>query len=105
MNSNFPQDQIRAALRKQFLDSDDPFTGASTESGTLHDVLPMGDSLSALQCLLTIEKCLGIELPARLIRSGGYNSAADMIENLINKSEKYLSSQKPKSVTNHKRAA
>lgn len=64
---------------------DDPFAEPRPKSGTLFDVLPAIDSLGVITGLVTIEGHVGFEVPARIIRRGGYDSFQDMVADLLPK--------------------
>lgn len=59
----------------------DPF--APKEKGTLYDVLPDIDSLAVVESLVIAEKLLNCNIPARIIKSGGYDSSDEMIDHLM----------------------
>lgn len=63
----------------------DPFAVAKPATGTIFDALPAIDSLGAINVLLTIEKHVGFEVTARIIRPGGYNSFDEMASDLTSK--------------------
>ena len=65
--------------------ADDPFADPKPISGTIFDVLPAIDSLGDVTGLLTIEKHVGLEVPSRIIRRGGYSSFEDMTSDLLPK--------------------
>lgn len=74
---------------------DDPFAGSPLPKGTIFDVLPAVDSLGVVSGLITIEKHIGIKVPARLIRRGGYKDFEDMASDLLPKVKTLVEKSKP----------
>jgi hypothetical protein len=93
--SNFPRHEIVEALKKEVLaDADDPF---KPNPGTLYDVLPEFDSLTAVRCLLTIEKFVSFNVPTKVVQRGGYTSANEMIEHLVSQTQKLFEHDRKRS--------
>jgi hypothetical protein len=84
--ASFPESEIRRRFTSWWNDEvarleSDPF--APKEKGTLYDVVPDIDSLSIVESLVIAENILKCKVPAKIIRSGGYSSAAEMIAHLM----------------------
>lgn len=54
-------------------------------SGNLYDGLPAVDSKAVVRASDVVEKHIGVKLPPRLIRNGGYFSFDDLTKDLIPK--------------------
>ena len=94
----FPESKVKAALIRFWTDeslerSKDPFAPAPKMSGTLYDLLPELDSLTIVQSFLTVEKILGLKIPVRLIRSGGYKSQNEFLADLLPKFRNHFEKQ------------
>ena len=50
---------------------------------TLHDVLPVIDSLEIVKFMLRIEEIIDMEIPPKVIRRGGYDSCDEMMRHLM----------------------
>jgi hypothetical protein len=84
--ASFPESDIRKRFTSWWNAEterlkNDPF--APKEKGTLYDVVPDIDSLSVVESLVIAEAILNCKVPAKIIRSGGYSSANEMIEHLM----------------------
>ena len=75
---------------------DDPFAAPPTPKGTIFDVLPAINSLGVVSGLITIEKHIGIKVPARVIRKGGYKDFDDMASDLLPKIKTLVEQNKQK---------
>ena len=64
---------------------DDPFVSPKAPSGTIFDVVPEMDSLSAVTGLVTVEEHLGFDVPPTMIRRGGYSNFDDMVNDIMPK--------------------
>lgn len=67
---------------------DDAVSGGQpkpTGSLSIWDDIPDIDSKEAIGCLVALEPTLGCELPAELVRPGGYSSVDDLVEDLLPK--------------------
>jgi hypothetical protein len=77
---------LRTWWNDQVADAEDPFADPSPpRTGTIFEVVPVIDSLGVVTALLTIEKHVNFEVPARIIRAGGYRSFDDMTADLLPK--------------------
>jgi len=82
----FPESAIRNHI-KQFWnektdeEADNPF--AMERKNTLHDVLPVIDSLEIVKFMLRIEEIIDMEIPPKVIRRGGYDSCDEMMRHLM----------------------
>ena len=90
MSSNFDysEDDLAADLKvwwdDQVADVDDPFADPRPpREGTIFEVVPVVDSLAVVTALLMIEKHVNFEVPARIIRAGGYRSFEEMLAHLL----------------------
>jgi hypothetical protein len=86
----FPEQAVQSALTKWWNSealerTDDPFTAGKTISGTLYELLPELDSLTVVNSFLTIEGILGMSVPERLVKPGGYRSRDEFLNDLIPK--------------------
>lgn len=83
----FPESAIRKRIEqiwseKASEEADNPF--ATTErKNTLHDVLPVMDSLEIVNSILRIEEIIDIEIPPNVIQRGGYDSCDEMTRHLM----------------------
>ena len=84
---------------------DDPFAGPSIPKGTIFDVLPAVDSLGVVSGLITIEKHIGIKVPARVVRKGGYKDFEDMASDLLPKVKALVEKSKSRPSKQSKEAA
>src|SRR5262245_32351437 len=75
---------------------DDPFAMPTPPKGTIFDVLPAIDSLGVVSGLITIEKHIGIEVPATVIRKGGYKDFQDLTNDLLPKVKALVEKKKQK---------
>jgi hypothetical protein len=89
--AQFPEKEIEAALIEFWAEEAlDPFASVSRmPAGTLYELLPALDSLTIAGGLLVIEKILGMEVPVRLVKAGGYRSREEMLKDLLPKLWKY----------------
>jgi hypothetical protein len=80
----FPEQEIISTLERWWDDEveDDPFA-ETDKKGTLYDLLPTLDSLTALNALLGVEEHLGFKLPVTVVKRGGYKTRQQMIEHLV----------------------
>ena len=82
----FPESAIRNRI-KQFWnektdeEADNPF--ATGRKNTLHDVLPVMDSLEIMNFILRIEEIIDMEIPPKVIQRGGYDSCDEMTQHLM----------------------
>lgn len=76
--------------------ADDPFARPAPPKGTIFDVLPAVDSLGVVSGLITIEKHVGIKIPARLIQKGGYKDFNEMTDDLLPKVKALVEKSKQK---------
>lgn len=91
--ASFPESKIRAALiefwnKTSAENVDDPFAQELSAKGTIYDLLPDMDSLTVVNSLLLIEEILGIEVPAKIVKAGGYTSQKQMLDDLLPKIRK-----------------
>ena len=82
----FPMDAIKKALVEfwdQQMNDDDEDEDSSFSLG------PSLDSLTALHCLIILEKILGldIKLPETLVQKGGYNTKVEFVNSLSKNTE------------------
>jgi hypothetical protein len=85
---DYSEDDLAADLKvwwdDQVADVDDPFAHPrQPREGTIFGVVPVGDSLGVVTALLTIEKHVNFEVPARIIKAGGYRSFEEMLAHLL----------------------
>lgn len=85
--------------------ADDPFAESKPPAGTIFDVLPEIDSLGAVSGLITIEKHVGIKVPSRVIRRGGYKDFDDLVTDLLPKVGALVEKHKEKQVKGSKKEA
>lgn len=77
---------LQAWWNDQVAAAEDPFADPRPpRAGTIFEVVPVVDSLGVVTALLTIEKHVNFEVPARIIRAGGYRSFEDMTAGLLPK--------------------
>jgi hypothetical protein len=81
----FPQGEIETALTNWWAKEvdeklDDPF-----KKGSIYELLPPLDSLRVVQSLLTIEAIIGLPVPEKLVKPGGYKSREEMLSDLLPK--------------------
>ena len=84
----FPEADVRKCIQDWWNsevenDGEDPFLDPAKMEGTLHQLLPTIDSLSAVNCLLGIETCIGVRIPVSVIKRGGYANCVEMEEHLL----------------------
>lgn len=84
----FPTTQIRAALKLEWAEqtgscskTGDPF--ATQAGGSVMDLQPAMDSLTAVTTLLVIEEFVPFKLPAEIVMKGGYLSEERFLEHLV----------------------
>lgn len=81
----------------QVANAEDPFADPRPpRAGTIFEVVPVIDSLGVVTALLTIEKHVNFEVPARIIRAGGYRSFDDMTADLLPKIRTLVTRQRKK---------
>jgi hypothetical protein len=85
---DYSEDDLAADLKvwwdDQVADVDDPFADPRPpREGTIFEVVPVVDSLGVVTALLTIEKHVNFEVPARIIKAGGYRSFEEMLAHLL----------------------
>jgi|ERR1700722_14145981 hypothetical protein len=85
--------------------ADDPFASPAPLKGTIFDVLPAVDSLGVVSGLVTIEKHVGMKIPARIIRSGGYKDFNDLTADLLPKVKALIEKNKAKANKGSKKEA
>jgi hypothetical protein len=85
--------------------ADDPFGAPPVPEGTIFDVLPAVDSLGVVSGLITIEKHVGMKVPARVIRRGGYKDFGDLTRDLLPKISALVERSKEKPGKRSKEAA
>ncbi len=71
----------------------DPFKPKLPADGSIFDVIPEIDSHAALTSLLTIEKHVGVELPPKLLKRGGYSSFEEMAGHLVPRVREFVESE------------
>jgi len=85
----YSEDDLTRDLRTWWdeeVGADDPFADPRPpRAGTIFEVMPEVDSLGVVTALITIEKHVGFEAPARIIRAGGYRSFDEMAGDLLPK--------------------
>jgi hypothetical protein len=91
--TEFPENALLDALATWWAKEaqervDDPFYTVPQTKGTIYELLPALDSLSVVESFLIIEKILAISVPVSLIKSGGYCSREEMLEDLLPKLRK-----------------
>jgi hypothetical protein len=84
----FPEAAIRNALNEfwnqHFKDrQEDPFNPAPKPKGTIHDLLPILDSLTVARSFNVISKVLKVKIPINLVKKGGYDSRDNMFDDLL----------------------
>ncbi len=86
-SSGFPEDEITSSL-EEWWDSEvsareaDPF---APPRGTLYDVVVAIDSLSSVNALIMIERHVDFEIPAQVIKRGGFRNREEMIAHIVPK--------------------
>jgi hypothetical protein len=85
---DFPEAEVKAALiefwaQEAMQRSDDPFTPSPKTAGTLYDLLPALDSLTIMRGLLVIERVLDMVVPVGIVKAGGYDSRAEMLNDML----------------------
>ena len=85
---DYSEDDLAADLKvwwdDQVADVDDPFADPRPpREGTIFEVVPVVDSLGVVTALLTIEKHVNFEVPARIIKAGGYRNFEEMLAHLL----------------------
>ena len=85
--------------------ADDPFASPAPPKATIFDVLPAVDSLGVVSGLVTIEKHVGMKIPARIIRRGGYKDFNDMTADLLPKVKALVEKNKAKPSKGSKKEA
>jgi len=83
----FPEDEIIRALeswwgREVETQNQHPFSSPG-KKGTLYELLPTIDSLTMVNALLLVEEHVGFELPACIVKRGGYSSREEMVSHLV----------------------
>jgi len=82
----FPDSAIRDRIEEFWSEKTDeeaenPFV--TQRKNTLHDVLPVMDSLEIVKFILRIEEIIDIEIPPKVIQRGGYQSCEEMTQHLM----------------------
>jgi hypothetical protein len=85
--------------------ADDPFASPALPKGTIFDVLPAVDSLGVVSGLVTTEKHVGMKIPARVIRRGGYKDFDEMTADLLPKVKALVEKSKAKPSKGSKKEA
>jgi hypothetical protein len=98
-------EDLQAWWDDQVAAADDPFASPAPSKGTIFDVLPAVDSLGVVSGLITIEKHVGMKIPARIIRPGGYNDFKDMTGDLLPKVKALVEKSKAKLTKGSKKEA
>ncbi len=86
----FPETMIRNGL-SDFLKQhakdreDDPFKPDPKPKGTIHDLLPVLDSLTVARSFNVVSKILQFKIPINLVKKGGYVSRDQMLGDLLPK--------------------
>jgi len=70
---------------EEVVGSNDPFAEPKPANGTIYEVQPEVDSLAVVKRLVIIDKQVGFEIPASVVRRGGYRSFDDMVADLLPK--------------------
>jgi len=65
----------------------------SGTGGSIIDMRPAIDSKRVVDATIVTEKVLGIELPPEIIKSGGYASCQEMIDDIVPKLKKVFTGQ------------
>ncbi|WP_152643303.1 hypothetical protein [Anaeromyxobacter sp. PSR-1] len=73
--------------------------GNSAAPLTIWDEMPAIDSKDAVGALLVIEEETGLQLPADLVRPGGYSSVEDLAADLLSKARALCVAAPPVSVS------
>jgi len=86
----YSEDDLKADLRTwwddQVANEDDPFANSELpRTGTIFEVVPKIDSLGVVTALIVVEKHVKFEVPARIIKAGGYHSFEEMVGDLLPK--------------------
>lgn len=63
-------------------DANDPLAVQRPE-GSVLNIQPAIDSLAAVEALLVLEELLGKEAPVTLVKSGGYQSREEFLDDLV----------------------
>ena len=83
----FPEQKIRNSIIEWWSKAleetkNDPFA-EKPKANTLYDVLPAIDSLGILESFIIIEQILDVKVPAKFIKSGGYETCEEMLDHLM----------------------
>lgn len=84
----YDEDALEQDLRAWWDDQvgdDDPFANPKPPTGTIYDVVPTMDSLSAVTGLVIVETHVGFEVPPTTIRRGGYTGVDDVVNDILPK--------------------
>ncbi len=88
----FPRAEIEVALKREWaeqsgssLKGGDPF--AKKEGGTVMDIQPAMDSLTAVTTLLVIEEFVPFDLPDQIVMKGGYFTGDQYVDHLLRQTE------------------
>jgi hypothetical protein len=97
--ASFPESKIRTALldfwnEKTAEMEDDPFAREKPAKGTLYELVPELDSLTVVNSFLLVEKILEFNLPAKIVKAGGYTSPKQMLDDLLPKIRKEYDKQR-----------
>jgi len=94
----FPEDEIVNALKSWWdqevePENEDPFSDPGIK-GTLYELLPTIDSLTMVNALLAVEQFVGFELPACILKRGGYANREEMISHVVPRIRSLFESQR-----------
>lgn len=80
----FDEEAIRAYIAEFWRErvDDDPLGGGG-QTGTIFDLLPAMDSLTALEVLHELQEIAGCSLPSATVQQGGYRTREQMEKSML----------------------